>query len=910
MIRMIQNRSAAHAKAYFREALSAADYYVSDQELPGVWQGRLAARLGLSGETAKSDFFALCDNKHPRTGKRLTPRVKENRTTGYDINFHCPKSVSIVHAFAPDDHILAAFRDSVTETMQAIEADSRTRVRAGYRDAERVTGELVWAQFVHQTARPVEGFPPDPHLHAHCFTMNATWDATEGRIKAAQFREIQRAMPYYRALFHKSLADRLAGLGYRVRQTARAFEIEGVPQRAVDLFSKRTDEIGRVAAARGITDEKSLRELGARTRAKKQKGATMAELRQDWRRQIAALAPDQSGDGGGIVRFATAKDPGRDAVPEGSALTAQACVDHAVLHCFERASVLEGRRLLETALRRELGVPSVSAGAIARQFEGDRRILRVEEKGRALCTTKEVLTEERRMVERARAGQGRMAPLYKTAPDISLTGEHQQRAVAHILTTPHRVSIIRGVAGSGKTTLMNEAVEHINKAGKTVLAVAPTAQASRGVLRAAGFENATTVAHLLVDQKLQQSVKGQVLWVDEAGLLGTKDMTSLLALAQRQDARLILSGDTRQHASVVRGDALRILNTVAGIEVAEVGKIYRQRSAQYRSAVTDLSEGRAAQAFGTLEAMGCIKDVHAHDLVKDYADASRRGSALVISPTHAQGEEITELIRAELRRRGELGKKEIEAARLDNLQLTQAEKSDPRNFSAGQVVQFTQNAPGFTRGSRWTVTETTATEVRIANAGGKTPSLPLDKSARYDVFDADTIPLAKGDRIRITKNGFDADGKRLNNGDLLTVTAVSKGAILLQHEISRATHRLDPSFGHLAHAHCITSHAAQGKTVDQVFIYQPAATFPATDARQFYVSVSRARDRATIYTDDKEELLHHAENPRDRQSAIELVGEDKHRNAAVRRIQAEQAARQMREQHQRTRERDDYGPET
>ena len=69
----------------------------------------------------------------------------------------------------------------------------------------------------------------------------------------------------------------------------------------------------------------------------------------------------------------------------------------------------------------------------------------------------------------------------------------------------------------------------------------------------------------------------------------------------------------------------------------------------------------------------------------------------------------------------------------------------------------------------------------------------------------------------------------------------------------------------------MTSHASQGKTVDEVFISQPASTFPATDAKQFYVSVSRGRNNASIYTDDKTQLLEYASELGDRKSAIELV---------------------------------------
>lgn len=899
MIRMIQSRASGHAKKYFSDALVKSDYYVSDQELPGFWQGKLAERLGLSGDTTKETFFALCENRHPQTGENLTPRTKVDRRIGYDINFHCPKSVSILHAFSGDDHILSAFRESVTETMQAIEADAQARVRKGGAYADRNTGELAWAHFVHQTARPVEGALPDPHLHSHCFVFNATWDDVEGRIKAGEFGEIKHDMPYYQSHFHKVLADKLTDLGYQVRKTDKSFEIEGVPQQVIDLFSKRTDEIGRAAKEKGITDLKEKSELGARTRAKKQKGANMNDLIKEWRGQIMGLVPESAIEGGKAVRFAPLK--------EASNLTAQGCLDYAVSHCFERYSVMDGRRILETAYQRAIGCSGVSAEEIHRLFQEDKRIIHIEEKGRTLCTTKEVLMEERRMVELARSGQGAMIPLYSVAPDLALSGQ-QKTAVEHILTTPHRVSIIRGAAGSGKTTLMQEAVGKIEESGKRVITVAPTAYASRGVLREKGFDDATTVAHLLTDKNLQATLKNQVLWVDEAGLLGTKDMTALLELTKEQNARLILAGDTRQHASVVRGDALRILNTVAGIRTAEVSKIYRQTRADYRAAVQDLSEGRIAEGFERLDGLGFIKAAGEDALVKDCVAVIKRGkSALVVSPTHAQGDEITVSIRGELRNQGLLGKKEIEASSLKNLNLTEAEKSDPRNFDLGQIVQFNQNAPGFMRGSQWTVAETTQRHVRLRNGDGTAKALPLGMADRYDVFTQESIPLSSGDKIRITKNGFDQGRHRLNNGDMLTVVSVSKrGAILLRNEGSKAVYTVDKNFGHLAHAHCITSHASQGKTVDEVFIYQPAATFPATDAKQFYVSVSRARDKAHIYTDDKEELLAHAERLRERQSALELVGAARHREEIFRQQVTEKDHAPSKDRTLTPKRRDDY----
>ena len=202
----------------------------------------------------------------------------------------------MLHALVNDGHVLEAFQRSVAATMQEIEADARVRVRKAGQSTDRVSGELLWVDFVHQTARPVDGFVPDPHLHAHCYVFNLTWDETETRVKACQFRQINKDMPYYQAMFHKRLADNLVALGYQVRRTAKSFEIDGIPQEVIDLFSKRTDEIGRVAKEKGITDAKELSELGARTRSKKQTGLTMEELKAEWKSQIRLLGGQETKD--------------------------------------------------------------------------------------------------------------------------------------------------------------------------------------------------------------------------------------------------------------------------------------------------------------------------------------------------------------------------------------------------------------------------------------------------------------------------------------------------------------------------------------------------------------------------------------------------------------------------------------
>ena len=880
---MIQCNSAAHAKAYFADALTRADYYLDGQELSGRLQGKLAERLGIAGPVTKAAFDALCENRHPITGETMTPRMKEERRIGYDINMHCPKSVSILSALTGDNHIQLAFESSSDAIMQLIEADAKARVRKACANEDRSTGELAWSDFTHLTARPTKDQVPDMHLHRHFFVWNLTFDPIEGEVKAGQFGDIKRDMPYYQAAFHKLLSDKLIALGYQIRRTDKSFEVVGVPQPVIALFSKRTDEIGRIAAEHAITDAKELDGLGARTRAKKQKGLTMAELKMAWLQQITALGEAGLGNGSAI-RYAPKVEISEPA--------AQQCLAHALLHGFERSSVQLYRRLLETALRHGIGYGSVSVADIAHELASDARLIHVKENGRMLCTTREVLAEEKRMVDLARHGIGQLLPLYLQTPCIALDGQ-QGEAVRCVLTTPHRVSIVRGAAGTGKTTLMRELHTHVNQAGRQMLVVAPTSEASRGVLRSEGFAQAETVAKLLQDEKMQAALQGQVLVVDEAGLLGTKDMTALLALVTAREARLILCGDTRQHASVVRGDALRILNTVAGIPVAEVSKIYRQRNGEYRAAVEALARGDVRSAFDQLDDIGSIVGIdpmQPHEkLVADYMASRKIGmSALVVSPTHAEGEAATGAIRVGLRDEGLIGNGEWAVTRLTGLNLTEAERTDVRSYQLGQVVQFNQNVPHIKRGSVWTVRSTSDGMVLLIGKDGETQTLPQARANAFEVYTKGEIRLSERDQVRITRNGYDAKGRRLNNGQSLeVVTMTNDGRITLRNAHSKALYDVDKEFGHLAHDYCITSHAAQGKTVDEVLIVQPAATFPATDAKQFYVSVSRGKERCRIYTDDKVQLLENAAEIGDRQSALELVKRRDLSQAALRRKRAE-----------------------
>jgi conjugative relaxase-like TrwC/TraI family protein len=845
MLRIYQQTSVDAAKSYY----STADYYSQGDQTIGRWGGKGAAMLGLAGTIEQQDWDALCENRHPETGDKLTQRTKSNRRIGWDFNWNVPKSLSVVEAFTGDERLKEAIREAACETMLDVEEEVKTRVTVWNGKTTRVTGNLVWGEYLHLESRPVDGIC-DPNLHVHAFVMNSTFDPVEQKWKALELSEIKRDAPFYEAMFHNRLAQKVQVLGYAIERTNERWELVGIPKSMRDKFSKRTQEIEANAKKLGIIDAKSKDQLGAKTRSGKQElKLTPDELLKDWRSRLS-LDEEHL-----LHQVARQSHP----LQLQAGLTKQA-VAHALKHCFERKSVISEKRLLAEALR--FGVGQVTLDDVKQEMNSQGVLVR-EHRGQQMATTEAILAEELRMLRFAREGRGACDPLVGTDQKLECTwlNADQQKAVRHLWETTDRVAVVRGAAGVGKTTLLQEAVAGIEQHGIKVYVFAPTAEASRKVLREEGFKDAETLARLLIDPALQRAVQDQVILIDEASLVSSRQMAQVFNLAETANARVILIGDKNQHGSVERGAVLRLLETEAGIIPAEVLEIQRQKET-YKQAVRLLSEGYTAEGFEYLEAMNWIKEIPSEEryqqLATDYVAALQAGTPfqklLVISPTHSEGNVVTEELRTELKKVGLLGKRDQEVAVLRNVNLTVAERGDRAQLQAGDVLQYHQNAIGHRSGERFVVREGM--------------SLPLDQAERYQVYRQDSIRLAEGDLIRITKGGMTQVGKhRLNNGDVFQL----KGFTQAGHLQLNNGWVLDKAFGHIAHGLVSTSQKSQGKTVDRAFVAIAEQSLPAVSKESFYVSLSRSKFQVTVYTDNKEALREAIQKSDLRLTATELL---------------------------------------
>lgn len=884
MLRTHWITDAAAAKAYYQ----ASDYYAQTQ---GEWLGEGARSLGLVGLSRKEDFDQLCDNLNPSTGEPLTTYTRDNRRVGIDLNFNSTKSVGIARELAGpdnggDERIEWAHREAVAYAMGYVEADMRGRVRVGGKNEDRVTGNMVAFRVTHRDTRiSGQDAMPDMSLHDHVVVFNATEDTYEGKWKAAEIGQIKHDAPYYEAIYHNRLAANLRQIGYGIRRKDKAFEIEGISDELVRKFSRRRAYIDQVADKLGITSPEGRNTLGATTRLGKVKEQA-DDLNAYW---VSRLTDKERQQLTGLIG-----KPGYEG-------NERAAVEFAIGHLFERKSVVDAKRLYETAIRH--GIGSVTPEGVQEEAKQQGVLLKDGE-----ATTRQVLAEEGRVIGFARDGRGTCRPMgraglepQKTSLPFEKPGEIRapgaqgsapgsnqlsasvsdenrlssapalspdQAAIArHVWNSPDRVILIRGAAGTGKTHTMKAAIAGLDRHS---VVLAPSAEASRGVLRKEGFAEADTVARFLIDEKFQEQARDGVIWVDEAGLLGIRQVREVFDAAERLNARVVLQGDRKQHGSVERGATLRVLEEFAGLPVAELKDIRRQKG-RYKAAVASLAKGDLLGGYDQLDGLGWVRETKDNrELVGDYLAAlDARKSVLVVAPTHVEGGEITAEIRARLKERGKIAPEGKEVGVLVPLGWTEAERGDLERYEGGEVLQFHRNSGTFRAGDR----------VRVLDWK---PGDRFAKPSHFSVYTLSSIEVATGDSIRVTANGKTKDGEhKLNNGAVYRVKGFTKDDdIVLDNGWV-----VDRGFGHLAHGYVATSHASQGKTVDRVLIAMGQESRPAINAEQFYVSVSRGREQATIYSDLSAVELREAIQKADpRKSATELVGATRTKTKSKRRV--------------------------
>lgn len=840
------------AVEYFREHLRVGDYLTEEGRAEMTWVGLGAQRLGLAGVCDLVAFRRLCQGQHPATGAKLGVRGKADRRLCYFGQISAPKDVSIACLVGGDQRITGWWNEAVAETLNEVEATVATRVRGNGANEDRVTGNMIAAIVTHDASRAL-----DPQLHTHLCLQNLTYDETEKRWKSVQPSGFYRHPGYFREVCYNKLAERMRAAGYELELARRiGFNIRGFPPELREMFSKRREDILRRARTAGVSSQAELQAITAMSRARKTK-VTAIDLRTGWLKEAGAHMD--------VVRRVISATYCR--IPSARHVNLAEVLASAEAHVFERRSVADEKVFLREALA--IGRGCVSLSDLKTRLE-ERVTNGALLRHGNLIGSSEALACESEFIAWVESHTQGYGPLGQATGKVKIAPS-QTRVVAGMLASESRVVILQGDAGTGKTTCLRPVIAGIQAAGGRVFGCAPSAGATE-VLRRELTAEADTLQQLLVNESLQQKLRGCVIVVDEAGLMSARQMRDLCRLAAANQNRLLLVGDTKQHSSVEAGDALRCLQQYANTPVFRLTEIHRQKDPGYRNAVALLSEGKAREAFDAFDRLGAVMEIkHIHALLRiaadDYVCTLAAGkSCLAISPVWSEIHEFAGAVRTRLKARGVITGVERMMPTVFSLQWTRAQLRRLDLFQPGDALTFHRAEGGFAKGETVSVVRREVFSLVVRRADGSLVLLNPQTNHGFDVGVARQIPVAVGDRLLIHANRKET---RLKNGDLVEVKAFTPdGSIVLQDGRT-----LPPDFRQFSHGYATTSHASQGKTVDRGLLLMADAGLAAANLKQAYVSNSRFKESQMIYTTDRTEAREAMTRGGDRKLVMELVSD-------------------------------------
>ena len=323
-----------------------------------------------------------------------------------------------------------------------------------------------------------------------------------------------------------------------------------------------------------------------------------------------------------------------------------------------------------------------------------------------------------------------------------LTLSEEQRDALGRITERDGLASVIGYAGTGKSAMLGVAREAWEEAGYTVRGAALSGIAAENLEGGSGIQSRTiaSLEHAWGKDRDQLGPK-DVLVVDEAGMIGTRQMERLLSAADHAGAKVVLVGDPEQLQAIEAGAAFRALSEAHG--AAEITEIRRQRVDWQRAATRWLATGR------TDEAIQAYRD---HDMVQaaDTRVAARAGlvegwdrqrqaeperSRIILTHTNAEVRSLNEEARERLRASGDLGQDVG----------VQAERGE-RQFASGDRIMFLRNerSMGVKNGTLGTVEQVSADRMGVRLDDGRQVGFDVKDYAAVDHGYAATIHKSQG----------------------------------------------------------------------------------------------------------------------------------------------------------------------
>ncbi len=732
------------AKDYYLQKLGEIspreDYYLRGGTAAGRWVGSGAAELDLVGTVSAEGLVRLFDGEHPGTGEQLGRRLRKDGVAAWDVTFSADKSVSLLWALGDEQtrkEVVEAFEEATFQALGYLESvasatrgATKTPVADGQdhpmfdgsgRPRYRVetwpipSSGYVAAAFTEYTSRAA-----DPQLHTHVVIANkvrgedGVWRTIDGRLL---YRHQLAAGYLHEAVLRRELTERLGVRWQSVRKGMA--DIEGFTRQQIEAFSRRREQLEAWREEHGLADTPAARQVAVVATREAKRDHALEDLEVEWQQRAAevGLTPERIAQILNRGRRITIPHPdqvfGRLASPDG--LTAKTSTFGRSEVVREMAALFpEGgtRGQIEALADRFLQQQDVvtlsgrrTPSEIGRMLDhtvvtGAPAVAPLQRRdgtsfpgigGEHRYTTAELLATEQRIINRAlsREPRGWTAPrrlvdaALRRRPQLT---EDQRDMVRRFATSGAGIDVGVGPAGSGKTTVMATLAELAATTGTPILGTALAAKAATGLQTATGITSSSLAAltHQIRDEG--GLAHGVVVVVDEASMVGTRQLAALSDQVEEAGGKLILIGDHHQLPEIEAGGLFHAL--VRRLPAVELTENIRQRQEWERKALAQLRDGSVADALASYLrqrrlVIGQSRDDTLARAVRDwYQYVTITGNitgALLLAQDNPTVTQLNDLARSHLASSGHLDGPTLQA--------------DGREYQCGDRVICLQNNP-------------------------------------------------------------------------------------------------------------------------------------------------------------------------------------------------------------------------
>lgn len=851
------------------------NYYQIGQE-QGQFYGELAKELGFAHLDRDALFNALEGNN--AQGVRMV-KTREDGVDekGYrknaftDLTLLPDKSISVGYSQAlKHDMVLAqklanSHQQAVRRLLDFIEKEyTYSRIDTKAQD------KALFLLYDHFDARMANG-QLDPSLHTHALMINITQNAN-GTYNKLENAHIAKDHKMLGMLYRNELAHILQSQGIEIEvydAKQGFFQLKGFKKELREEFSQRSKIIKEWVEQ----NEERIRKEYPNITAKKLRDIAQAETR-GWKdkaldKTLYVLKNQERAEKLNYVlpKHDHSYNPNIDA---------KTVIDMAIQDMLNTKSIISRKDILDQSAKISLG--AVSNDDLLTAFSQNTDLIELRNNQ---FSTQEIIEKEQYIFSQNIQKNFSITKDKNQIEQAIKSFEHEkgfelksaQNSLAHaILSSDSKYIITQGVAGAGKSTSLEIVRNVCTDQNIKIVALATTGSATENLAKEAKIEDSFTVAKFIQTQGVE--INNALIIVDEAGMLGTRDTYELMSIAEKNNLKIVFSGDVNQKKSIAQGDIFGAMQE-KDFEVINLDESNRQKSQELKKAVSQILKKDISGALNTLknstreianseERLEKAQEIYMQD----------RENSLLITTTNHDRKTLNESIRSELVANSEISEsKNFITKEMQN--LNELEKRHARFYAIGEGVFLSKNIGSISAGR----------EAKITNVDLENNQITIEHTGKNQIF-METIDLLKdghklnsyktiekpfgiGDQIIFKKND-----KKLNfkNGQIAKITRINDDQITIIINGKEATFSSN-QYPYIDHAYAITDFASQGKTTDKVIVVANAQTASLND---FYTQITRAKYEAHIITDDLETLRERAKNESIKQNASDIYTQKIH----------------------------------